>query len=112
MPRNQRPPLFRPLHQRTDAQRRADWERASRRPHGAGRGYDWTWAATARAFLAAHPTCCRCGAVAEVVDHITPLHLASDRKHDPDNLAAMCRSCHARKTAADRAAGRTRRDRG
>ena len=54
------------------------------------------WKARARRFLAINPTCIACGAPATDVDHVTP------RSHDGGdewgNLAALCHSCHSRKT--------------
>ena len=37
--------------------------------------------------------------VSEEMDHIVPVHEAPDRVWDIDNLQALCRECHERKTA-------------
>ena len=56
-----------------------------------------------RRFLAAHPYCAgiNCRAAASEVDHVVPLHLGG--ADDVSNLQALCRACHAKKTAAEAA---------
>lgn len=72
---------------------------AARPPRSAIYGHRWR--KLRAAYLASHPTCeCGCGYPATVVDHRQP-HLG-----DPaliyawDNLSAMTKACHDRKTAA------------
>ncbi|MEC4590562.1 HNH endonuclease signature motif containing protein [Nitrospirillum amazonense] len=59
------------------------------------------WKALRAQHLKAHPTCCRCGEHASVVDHARPWR--SDRRLflDPANLQSLCRSCHSAKTSAE-----------
>jgi 5-methylcytosine-specific restriction protein A len=60
------------------------------------------WYHLRNAYLATHPMCeCEdnCGGVATVVDHRTP-HLGDDALlYDWNNLQAMTKQCHDRKTA-------------
>lgn len=68
-------------------------------------------------FLRGHPLCAPCAAAgrteaARDVDHVVPMRalLASgdaERVFDPANLQALCGPCHARKSAAERAARRS-----
>ena len=96
---------------RTRAERR-DSARASdaRRPSASERGYDWRWHRLRTTYLAAHPLCAHCMAQgrvvpAEEVDHIVPLREGGPRL-DRRNLQALCRKCHRRKTARERAGRR------
>ncbi len=55
-------------------------------------------------FIRRHPLCAKCLArgireKAIDVDHIVPLAEGGD--DDPDNLQALCKSCHSRKTATE-----------
>jgi 5-methylcytosine-specific restriction enzyme A len=64
-----------------------------------GRGYGAVWRRVRDAYLAAHPTCERCGARADEVhhrDHRTPLDPGAN---DWSNLEALCRRCHRRASA-------------
>ena len=54
-------------------------------------------------------TCYLCGGEATQVDHIT--NVASGRRTDPSNLAAVCVPCHRLKSEAERIAGVRRRGR-
>lgn len=107
MPRNMKPPLFRPAYQRTEADREAERrKRDAMRPAAHLRGYDAAWHALRRAFIAAHPWCAMCAARgierrAEVVDHVQGVREAPHLRLDPGNLRSMCRPCHTRRTAAD-----------
>lgn len=62
--------------------------------------YGRRWQRLRIAYLAQHPLCeCGCGYAATVVDHRTP-HLGDPRLlYDWDNLQAMTKACHDRKTA-------------
>ncbi|HXF36352.1 MAG TPA: HNH endonuclease signature motif containing protein [Actinomycetota bacterium] len=53
--------------------------------------------------------CRRCGGPAQEVDHVVPAHLGGT--DDPSNLAAVCRRCHASKTAKEARARRVERRR-
>lgn len=50
--------------------------------------------------LAEEPLCRACGAPATEVDHIQPRHRRPDLFEVRANLQALCRRCHARKTAS------------
>jgi 5-methylcytosine-specific restriction enzyme A len=67
------------------------------------RDYGREWRAIRAAVLAAHPACQECGRPAVDVDHRLPLRHGGT--HAPENLAALCRSCHARKTARENGFG-------
>lgn len=56
--------------------------------------------------LAGHPLCAECGALGQMVDHVTPRR-AGGADLDPENLQTLCRQCHARKTHAE-ATGRVK----
>lgn len=65
------------------------------RPSAAARGYDREWQREARAFLAANPSCRRCGALAAVVDHIEPHRGNKALFWSRTNWQPLCRNCHA-----------------
>jgi 5-methylcytosine-specific restriction endonuclease McrA len=44
--------------------------------------------------------CKTCDRAANEVDHVTPLR-DGGAKYDLENLQALCKSCHSRKTAAE-----------
>jgi 5-methylcytosine-specific restriction enzyme A len=85
-----------------------------RREHAAARGYGARWQAYRRDFLARDPLCKRCEQAgrltwATVVDHVVAVQGAGDALFwRADNHQALCRRCHAVKTRADMAAGKTR----
>lgn len=65
------------------------------------------WKRTTRRILDRdHHHCYLCGAAATEVDHIRCV--AEDGGHDDDNLSAICRACHTRKSATEAARGRAR----
>ena len=73
------------------------WRRKERgRKSAARRGYDRRWQRLRRYVLASEPLCRMCGAPATEVDHIVPKRLGGT--DHPDNLQALCKRCHARKT--------------
>jgi 5-methylcytosine-specific restriction protein A len=86
------------------------------RPDSNKRGYTRKWKKFARIFLAQHPLCvnCECNnrtVLATLVDHITPVTDAGEL--DPNfyaagNHQALCRRCHAVKTADDTRKGLNR----
>ena len=64
------------------------------------------WRKIRKAVLERHPLCVDCGGPANEVDHID-----QDTSNNlPDNLAAMCRSCHSAKTISENREQLTRRD--
>lgn len=65
-----------------------------RRPDAAQRGYDGAWRKARAAFLAAHPTCVRCGAPSTVVDHVQPHRGDRALFWSRSNWQPMCRPCH------------------
>lgn len=74
-------------------------KRADSRPSAQARGYTYAWQKASKRFLLDNPTCARCAADAQVVDHIQP------HRGDPvlfweyTNWQALCKRCHDRKTA-------------
>ncbi len=63
----------------------------------AARGYDSRWTRLRAWFLAQHPLCNRCGDPANEVHHKHELRQGGARL-DPDNLEALCKSCHSKET--------------
>mgnify|MGYP000882923490 CR=1 FL=1 len=81
--------------------------RIDTRPSRRLRGYDAAWYRL-RSTIMRHRPLCSCGALATEIDHVVPLRAGGT--HDLANLRAMCRSCHARKTArCDGGFGRARK---
>jgi 5-methylcytosine-specific restriction protein A len=93
-PEVHRPEGWRPPAQ-ADAERRAAYDQTKARHYTKRR-----WYHLRRAYLASHPLCeCGCGHVATVVDHKRP-HGGDDALlYAWDNLQAMTKPCHDRKTA-------------
>lgn len=78
------------------------------RPSASRRGYGRRWRVASREFLDEHPLCKTCGAdgrtaAAEVVDHIQPHRGDAGLFWDSGNWQPLCKRCHDRKTAAERA---------
>lgn len=68
------------------------------------RGYDKQWAKVRRIKLSEHPLCEDCLLVgqtqaAEEVHHIAKVSERPDLRLDSDNLMALCKACHSRRTA-------------
>ena len=64
------------------------------------RKYGRRWRKLRAAYLAAHPLCeCGCDQVAAVVDHKRPHNGDDALMYAWDNLQAMTKACHDRKTA-------------
>ena len=91
------------LH-RKQRQRRYDAQRGS----SAQRGYDAQWRKLRKMVLAQHPLCvdpfgihAERGEVVEAteVDHVVPLRAGGANNFE--NLQALCKRCHSRKTALD-----------
>src|SRR5262245_42191532 len=95
-----RPPAYRPPGRTTV-------RLPDHRPSSTARAYDWTWRKFSRAYLRAHPLCVYCKATGRLIparhtDHIRALTGPYDpEKYNPDNLAALCHSCHSRKTVRE-----------
>lgn len=89
------PPVHRPAGWQSDADRRAARDRARVNPYSNAR-----WRKLRAAYLATHPICeCGCGHVATVVNHRRP-HLGdATLLYAWDNLEAMTKPCHDRRTA-------------
>lgn len=60
------------------------------RPNANQRGYGWDWSKRSQAYLAAHPTCERCGGRSTDAHHVHGIGA------DPEGvvLMALCHSCH------------------
>jgi 5-methylcytosine-specific restriction endonuclease McrA len=95
-----KPPTHRPIHSRSKAEQIRTWSRFHNafhpRPSAAERGYDKDWHKLRNAFIREHPEC-RCGAPAQVVDHITSIKADPSRRLDPSNLESLCHACHNKK---------------
>lgn len=110
--RNRKPPLWRPPHQQTEAERRAAYQKRldALRGSASARGYDAAWHALRARHIAEHPHCVACAAAgtarrAEIVDHIQPVKVRPDLRLDAGNLRSLCRPCHTRRTADDPTGG-------
>lgn len=79
---------------------RPNLPQAQARPTTAQRGYDSVWRALRLMVLRREPLCRRCGHEASQVDHIRPIRQGGARL-DPENLQALCHSCHSRKTRTE-----------
>lgn len=92
------PPVHTPLGAVSEATRKRAYDAS--RPSRSGI-YGHRWRKLRAAYLVTHPICeCGCGYPATVVDHRQP-----HNGHDAlifawDNLQAMTKACHDRKTAA------------
>lgn len=85
----------------------------ARRPSAAARGYGPKWTAARKDYLASNPRCVRCGAPANVVDHVEPHRLGQARTEDErraalklfwrrSNWQPLCASpCHNRAKQAE-----------
>lgn len=76
-------------------------EREELRGSSVERGYDARWNRISKMYRAQHPVCEHCNdAASDDVDHIVPFKGINDPlRTDMNNLQALCRSCHVRKTA-------------
>jgi len=75
-----------------------DQERKARfdatRPTARERGYGSKWEQARADFLAAHPTCNRCGAPSTVVNHVIPHKGDMKLFWRRSNWEAVCKPCH------------------
>ncbi|SPL63449.1 HNH endonuclease [Ochrobactrum soli] len=86
---------------RLEKERKARFDQ--KRPTANQRGYNSEWAKARKQYLAAHPLCCRCGAPANVVDHIKPHKGNHALFWDRFNWQSLCTPCHSGpKQAAER----------
>jgi 5-methylcytosine-specific restriction protein A len=91
-----RSPLHRSPGWQSEADRRATYDRTKVRHYTKRR-----WTHLRSAYLATHPLCeCGCGRAATVVDHKRPHQGDDGLMYAWDNLQAMTKECHDRKTAA------------
>lgn len=71
---------------------------ADHRQSSSRRGYDYKWQKLRAVYLCDNPVCEHCGRrPAKDVDHIIPFDKGGGRL-DSNNLQALCRKCHNRKT--------------
>lgn len=75
-----------------DGERKARHDR--KRPSARQRGYDAEWQKARADYLAAYPSCRRCGAKADLVDHVIPIKVAPHRRLDRTNFQSLCTACH------------------
>ena len=89
-------PVHQPIGVQSEAERRRAYDRA--KPHYYTKR---RWFHLRAAYLATHPICeCGCGWPASVVDHRQPHNGDEALMYAWDNLQAMTKPCHDRKTAA------------
>lgn len=70
------------------------------------------WREFSRRYLAANPTCARCGAPSQHTDHVAGGGPDGPGGYDPAACQPLCHPCHSHKTAiADGSFGRPRLDR-
>jgi len=62
--------------------------------------YGGAWKRARLAFLGKHPRC-KCGRLANEVDHVIPHRGSLELFWDSANWQALCRPCHTRKTARE-----------
>lgn len=65
------------------------------------------WRSISKAYRRRHPVCTHCVAAgratpADMVDHIIPVRVQWELRHDPKNLQSLCHPCHNSKTRRDR----------
>ncbi len=93
--------------------RQATAARDKARGSASRRGYDRKWRFARAAFLARHPLCVECAkhgltVPATDVDHIQPHRGDTVLFWQRDNLQALCKACHARKTVRETTERRAR----
>lgn len=64
--------------------------------------YRANWRKRRMMFLRRNPLCKTCGAIAREVDHMIPITAGGSQSDE--NLQALCKTCHNRKTNAERKA--------
>lgn len=87
-----------PAGERCPTAKRWERERKTRfdakRPSARARGYGPEWERARAEYLAAYPSCRRCGQPATVVDHIKPHKGDQVLFWDRRNWQALCAHCH------------------
>ena len=66
----------------------------AKRPSARQRGYDAEWEKARAEYLAAYPSCARCGTRATIVDHKVKIRDAPHRRLDRTNFQSLCTPCH------------------
>jgi 5-methylcytosine-specific restriction enzyme A len=90
-----RSPVHQPIGAQTETERRTAYDQAKVRHYTKRR-----WFHLRNAYLATHPLCeCGCGYAATVVDHKRPHNGDDSLLYAWDNLQALTKQCHDRKTA-------------
>ena len=90
-----RSPVHQPIGAQTETERRTAYDRTKVRHYTKRR-----WFHLRNAYLATHPLCeCGCGYAATVVDHKRPHNGDDALLYAWDNLQALTKECHDRKTA-------------
>jgi 5-methylcytosine-specific restriction protein A len=74
------------------------------RKSAAERGYDWTWQKFRKVYLSEHPLCSDCEAEGRVgaatdIHHKQKLRDRPELKYEEENLMALCKACHDKRTA-------------
>lgn len=93
-------PNRRPLHRPQGVQTYLDRRGERDRTRSPSRTYGRRWQTLRRMYLAANPICeCGCMRPATVVDHRRPHNGDDALMYAWDNLQAMTKECHDRKTA-------------
>lgn len=106
MPYAPKPHIVRKSNAKRHGVRRYD----SKRESASKRGYDAKWRKFREQFLIKNPLCVRCKQEgylkpANEVDHIIPHKGDKELFWDSDNLQALCKSCHSRKTRQEQHLG-------
>ncbi|HEY2528079.1 MAG TPA: HNH endonuclease signature motif containing protein [Xanthobacteraceae bacterium] len=90
-----------PTHRAPGVQTYLERREIRARTRSPSRIYNRQWRRLRLAYLAHHPLCeCGCGYPATVVDHKQPHNGNITMLMDWDNLQALTKSCHDKKTAA------------
>jgi 5-methylcytosine-specific restriction protein A len=91
-------PQHRPFGWQSDTDRRKAYQAANPNRSAV---YGRRWRKLRDWYLAKHPICeCGCGYPAKVVDHKTPHNNDPLLVYDVNNLEAMTKACHDKKTAS------------
>jgi 5-methylcytosine-specific restriction protein A len=72
------------------------------RQHAAARGYDYQWQKFREMYLASNPLCMDCLPIvtaATDIHHRKKLRDRPELKYEEENLMALCKACHDRRTA-------------
>ena len=99
-----KPPSHRPAGSRTEAERKAEFDK--RRENSYRRGYNSRWVKLRDQVRREEPLCRTCLAQGltvgtEEIDHIIPHRGNQKLLYSRSNLQGLCKSCHSRKTATE-----------